>query len=70
MSALGLFALGAVVTVIVSAALTLLIWGAILDGREEQERRETEAERDAPPIDSAPSLRRMPAPAPVDNPAA
>ena len=33
MSGVGLFAMGVVVTLIVSAALGLLIYGAVLDGR-------------------------------------
>lgn len=39
MSHLGLFAAGVFVTLIVTAALGLLIWGAILDGREEAKQR-------------------------------
>jgi len=39
MSNIGLFAVGAVVTLLVGASLSLLIWGAILDGRDENERR-------------------------------
>jgi hypothetical protein len=36
---IGLFAAGVVVTLIVSASLALLVWGAILDGREEARQR-------------------------------
>jgi hypothetical protein len=43
MSALGLFAMGLLVTVIVGGALSLLVLGAILDGRD-QDRRDTELE--------------------------
>ena len=39
MSNLGLFAAGTVVTLLVVAALALLVWGAILDGRYESEQR-------------------------------
>jgi hypothetical protein len=39
MSNVALFALGAVVTLLVGGAITLLVWGAILDGRYDHERR-------------------------------
>jgi hypothetical protein len=39
MNHLGIFVAGVVVTVIVTAALALLVWGAILDGREEARQR-------------------------------
>ncbi len=39
MSNIGLFAVGTVVTLLVVAALGLLVWGAILDGRYENEQR-------------------------------
>lgn len=39
MSHIGLFIAGVLVTLIVSASLTLLVWGAILDGREEARQR-------------------------------
>ena len=39
MSNIGLFAVGVVVTLLVMAALALLVWGAILDGRYEDEQR-------------------------------
>ena len=39
MSNIGLFAVGTVVTLLVVAALALLVWGAILDGRYEDEQR-------------------------------
>ena len=39
MSSIGLFAVGAVVTLLVVAALALLVWGAVLDGRYENEQR-------------------------------
>jgi hypothetical protein len=47
----GLFLAGVAVTLIVTSALALLVWGAILDGREEahqralRRRREPSAER-------------------------
>ncbi len=45
MSNAGLFILGTFVTLIVVASLSLLVWGAILDGRDEHAYQE--AERDA-----------------------
>ncbi len=42
MSNIGLFAVGVVVTLLVVAALGLLFWGAILDGRYEDEQRAAE----------------------------
>ena len=39
MSNIGLFAVGSVVTLLVLAALALLFWGAILDGRYDDEQR-------------------------------
>ena len=39
MSNIGLFAVGTFVTLLVVAALALLFWGAILDGRYENEQR-------------------------------
>ena len=39
MSNIGLFAAGTVVTLLVLAALALLFWGAILDGRYDDEQR-------------------------------
>ena len=39
MSNIGLFAVGTVVTLLVMGALALLVWGAILDGRYEDEQR-------------------------------
>ena len=44
MSNIGLFAIGAVVTLLVAASMALLIWGAILDGRYDNERRAAEEE--------------------------
>ena len=39
MSNIGLFAAGVVVTLLVMPTLALLFWGAILDGRYEDEQR-------------------------------
>jgi len=39
MSNLALFGVGLLVTLIVTAAMALLIWGAVLDGRDEDSRR-------------------------------
>lgn len=39
MSNIGLFAVGVAVTLLVVASLALLVWGAILDGRYENEQR-------------------------------
>ncbi|MGE5275166.1 MAG: hypothetical protein ACM3QU_15565 [Verrucomicrobiota bacterium] len=52
MSAVGLFAIGAAVTLIVAFALGLCIWGAILDGRDERQRRldEPEERGSLPPV--------------------
>ncbi len=48
MSAIGLFAIGGFVTLIVCAALGLLLYGAILDGRYADERKAEEALQPAP----------------------
>jgi len=45
MSAAGLFALGFVVTLVVSISMGLLVWGAILDGRDVRERKVAERNR-------------------------
>ena len=50
MSAGGLFAIGVVVTLIVGAALGLLVYGAILDGRYADERKAEEALQPAPHV--------------------
>jgi hypothetical protein len=39
MNQLGIFLAGVAVTLIVTSALALLVWGAILDGREEARQR-------------------------------
>ena len=46
MSYLGIFIAGALVTLTVAASLSLLIWGAILDGREEARQRALRRETD------------------------
>jgi hypothetical protein len=43
MSTVGLFAMGVFVTLVVGAALGLLVYGAILDGRYAEERKAEEA---------------------------
>ena len=50
MSAVGLFAMGVVVTLIVCAALGLLVYGAILDGRYAAEHNADEAPQQPPRI--------------------
>ena len=45
MSNLGLFIVGTIVTLLVTASMGLLFWGAILDGRDEKEAG-LEAERE------------------------
>ena len=44
MSQVGLFVAGTLVTLLVTASMALLVWGAVLDGRDEQAR--LDAERD------------------------
>ena len=41
----GLFVAGVMVTLIVASALGLLVWGAILDGRDEARRRALEQQQ-------------------------
>jgi hypothetical protein len=50
MSAAGLFAIGVIVTLIVGAALGLLVYGAILDGRYAAEHSADEALQQPPRI--------------------
>jgi hypothetical protein len=45
MNHLGIFLVGIGVTLIVASALTLLVWGAILDGRVEAHHRELRRNR-------------------------
>ena len=42
MSNLSLFIVGTLVTLLVAAAMALLIWGAILDGRDQRDFEEAE----------------------------
>jgi hypothetical protein len=44
----GLFIVGALVTLVVLAAVALLVYGALLDGRDIVEAEETDAARPAP----------------------
>ncbi len=39
MSNVAVFAVGLVVTLLVAGAMSLLIWGAVIDGREDDARR-------------------------------
>jgi hypothetical protein len=50
MSAVGLFAMGVFVTLVVGAALGLLVYGAILDGRYAEERKAEEALQPSPRV--------------------
>jgi hypothetical protein len=50
MSAVGLFAMGVVVTLIVCAALGLLVYGAVLDGRYAAEQSADEVPHQPPRI--------------------
>jgi uncharacterized surface protein with fasciclin (FAS1) repeats len=59
MSVVGLFAMGVVVTLIVCAALGLLVYGAILDGRYAADHRDDEAPQ-APPHRFPPQPERQP----------
>ena len=45
MSPAGIFAMGVLVTLIFGSGLSLLVYGAILDGRDEAQRKAAEAER-------------------------
>ena len=45
MSGVGLFAIGLFVTLIVGTGLSLLVYAAILDGRDEALRKAVEADR-------------------------
>ena len=39
MSEVAIFGVGVLVTLLVAAAMSLLVWGAVIDGREDDERR-------------------------------
>jgi len=45
MSNVSLFIVGALVTLLVTAAMALLVWGAILDGHYQREFEEAERQR-------------------------
>ena len=45
MNNLQLFVVGTLVTLLVTASMALLIWGAILDGRDERTRVDAEPEK-------------------------
>jgi hypothetical protein len=62
MSPAALFAVGVLVTVFWGAGLSLLVYGAILDGRDEARRKAEEAARAG-----RPRVVRRPRPVP-DNP--
>ncbi len=47
MSNVALFAVGLLVTLLVAGAISLLIWGALLDGRENDEWRAEVEQADA-----------------------
>ena len=44
MSNLGLFVVGTLVTLLVTGAMALLFYGAVLDGRDEQARLDAESD--------------------------
>ena len=69
MSTVGLFALGVVVTLIVGAGLSLLVLGAVLDGRDEAQRKAAEAPR-VPALRRSTSLVDVPVAAAVPAPQA
>lgn len=50
MNAVGLFAIGVVVTLIVGFGLGLLVYGAILDGRYADERKAEDALQPTPHV--------------------
>jgi hypothetical protein len=50
MSATGLFAMGVFVTLVVGAAIGLLVYGAILDGRYAAEHKAEEALQPSPRV--------------------
>jgi hypothetical protein len=62
MSTLALFAVGLAVSVVVFAALALLLAGAVLDGRDERARREAEAAAAASVTPLRPAASIVPVP--------
>ena len=57
MNNLGLFVAGTFVTLLVTASMALLFWGAVLDGRDERARldaeRDTASQKDLRVVDAA-----------------
>ena len=47
MSEAAIFGVGVLVTLLVAAAMSLLVWGAVIDGREDDERRAENEHADA-----------------------
>jgi hypothetical protein len=66
MSPAALFAMGVLVTLLYGTGLSLLVWGAILDGRDEARRKAEEAE-EAEKADRARVGSRRPTPVPDDT---
>jgi len=52
MSNVAVFAVGLLVTLLVAGAMSLLVWGAVIDGREDDERRADNAHADVVGSDS------------------
>jgi len=52
MTNVAVFAVGLLVTLLVAAAMALLIWGAIIDGREDDDRRADNGHADVAGADS------------------
>jgi hypothetical protein len=63
MSPAALFAMGVLVTLVYGTGLSLLVYGAILDGRDEARRKAEEAEK----AHRAPIGSRSPSPVPDDT---
>jgi len=55
MSNVALFTVGFLVTLIVALAMALLIWGAVMDGREEDRHRDERLRADAAVPDPQPA---------------
>ena len=50
MSNVAVFAVGLLVTLMVLGAMALLIWGAVIDGREEEHRAEHNQHAEGAPL--------------------